>query len=147
MDTGGFFLAMGLSSAGPCFYERLGLGSDYHPLLQALAAADRIYPIWALSTQDILWSGYIGATPGSLGISAFPSMHVAMAVLFALYAARRSWLVGLLMWAFAAIIMVGSVVLGWHYAVDGYASVLISIAIWKACGHLLARFAPDGVAA
>ncbi|CAN7504752.1 phosphatase PAP2 family protein [Mesorhizobium caraganae] len=144
---GGFFLAMGLSSAGPCFYERLGLGSDYHPLLQALAAADRIYPIWALSTQDILWSGYIGATPGSLGISAFPSMHVAMAVLFALYAARRSWLVGLLMWAFAAIIMVGSVVLGWHYAVDGYASVLISIAIWKACGHLLARFAPDGVAA
>lgn len=67
--------------------------------------------------QDIVWSGYIGATPGSLGISAFPSMHVAMAVLFALYATRRSRLAGLLMWAFAAIIMVGSVVLGWHYAV------------------------------
>lgn len=143
----GFFLAMGLSSAGPCFYERLGLGSDYHPLMQALAAADRIYPIWALSTQDMLWSGYIGATKGSIGISAFPSMHVAMAVLFALYATGRSRLVGLLMWAFAAIIMVGSVILGWHYAVDGYASVLISIAIWKACGHFLARFAPDGVAA
>lgn len=143
----GFFLAMGLSSAGPCFYERLGLGSDYHPLMQALATADRIYPIWALSTQDMLWSGYIGATKGSIGISAFPSMHVAMAVLFALYATRRSRLVGLLMWAFAAIIMVGSVILGWHYAVDGYASVLISIAIWKACGHFLARFAPDGVAA
>ena len=143
----GFFLAMGLSSAGPCFYERLGLGSDYHPLVQALASADRIYPIWALSTQDMLWSGYIGATKGSIGISAFPSMHVAMAVLFALYATGRSRLVGLLMWAFAAIIMVGSVVLGWHYAVDGYASVLISIAIWKACGHFLARFAPDGVAA
>jgi membrane-associated phospholipid phosphatase len=95
----------------------------------------------------MLWSGYIGATKGSIGISAFPSMHVAMAVLFALYATRRSRLVGLLMWAFAAIIMVGSVILGWHYAVDGYASVLISIAIWKACGHFLARFAPDGVAA
>ncbi|UVK41626.1 phosphatase PAP2 family protein [Mesorhizobium sp. AR10] len=144
---GGFFLAMGLSSAGPCYYERLGLGGDFHPLMQALTAADRIYPVWALSTQDLLWSGYIGATHGSIGISAFPSMHVAMAVLFALYATRRSRLAGLLMWAFAAIIMVGSVVLGWHYALDGYAGALISIAIWKACGYFLVRFAPDGVAA
>ncbi|MGX9144627.1 phosphatase PAP2 family protein [Mesorhizobium sp. 128a] len=70
-----------------------------------------------------------------------------MVVLFALYATRRSRLVGLLMWAYAAIIMIGSVVLGWHYAMDGYASVLISIAIWKACGRVLARFAPDGATA
>ena len=118
---GGFFLAMGLSSAGPCFYERLGLGSDFQPLMQALAAADRVHPIWALSTQDMLWSGYTGATNGSIGISAFPSLHVAMATLFALYAARRSRLAGLLMWTFAGIIMVGSVVLAWHYALDGYA--------------------------
>ena len=87
---GGFFLAMGLSSAGPCYYERLGFGSDFHPLMQALAAADRVYPIWALRTQNLLWSGYIGETSGSIGISAFPSLHVAMAVLFALYATRRS---------------------------------------------------------
>lgn len=144
---GGFFLAMGLSSAGPCFYERLGLGGDFRPLMQALAAADQVYPVWALSTQDLLWSGYTGATNGSIGISAFPSLHVAMAVLFALYATRRSRLAGLLMWAFAGIIMVGSVVLGWHYALDGYAGALISIAIWKACGYFLIRFAPAGVAA
>ncbi|WP_245525438.1 MULTISPECIES: phosphatase PAP2 family protein [unclassified Mesorhizobium] len=144
---GGFFLAMGVSSAGPCFYERLGLGSDFHPLMQALAAADRIYPIWALSTQDMLWNGYTGATNGSIGISAFPSMHVAMAVLFSLYATRRSRLAGLLMWAFACTIMVSSVVLGWHYALDGYAGALLSITIWKACGYFLIRFAPDGVAA
>lgn len=143
---GGFFLAMGLSSAGPCYYERLGLGGDFHPLMQALAAADRIYPIWALGTQDMLWSGYIGATDGSIGISAFPSMHVAIAVLFSLYATRRSRLAGILMWAFAGVIMVGSVVLGWHYAIDGYAGALLSIMIWKACGYFLARFAPSGVA-
>lgn len=137
---GGFLLAMGVSSAGPCFYERLGLGSDFHPLMQALAAADRIYPIWALSTQDMLWNGYTGVTDGSIGISAFPSMHVAMAVLFSLYATRRSQLAGLLMWAFAGVIMVSSVVLGWHYALDGYAGALIAIAIWKACGYFLIRF-------
>jgi len=142
---GGFLLAMGLSSAGPCYYERLGFGSDFHPLMQALAAADRVYPIWALSTQDLLWSGYTGATKGSIGISAFPSMHVAMAVLFALYATRRSRLAGILMWAFAGIIMISSVVLGWHYALDGYAGALISLTIWKACGYFLTRFAPDGL--
>ncbi|OHV88405.1 phosphoesterase PA-phosphatase [Mesorhizobium sp. ORS 3428] len=143
---GGFFLAMGLSSAGPCFFERLGLGDDFRPLMQSLAAADRIYPIWALSTQDMLWNGYTGATSGSIGISAFPSMHVAIAVLFALYARRRSWLVGMLMWVFAGIIMVGSVVLGWHYALDGYAGALLSIVIWKACGHFLIRFGPEDLA-
>lgn len=141
---GGFFLAMGLSSAGPCYYERLGLGSDFHPLMQALAAADRVYPIWALKTQNLLWSGFIGETSGSIGISAFPSLHVAMAVLFALYATRRSRLVGILMWTFAGVIMVGSVVLGWHYALDGYAGALLSLTIWKACGYFLTRFAPDG---
>jgi membrane-associated phospholipid phosphatase len=144
--VGGFFLAMGLSSAGPCFFERLGLGGDFRPLMQALAAADRVYPIWTLGTQDMLWSGYTGATSGSIGISAFPSMHVAMAVLFALYATRRSRLAGMLMWAFAGVIMVSSVVLGWHYALDGYAGALLSVAIWKACGSFLSRFAPEGVA-
>ncbi|MFA6154338.1 phosphatase PAP2 family protein [Mesorhizobium sp.] len=141
---GGFFLAMGLSSAGPCYFERLGLGSDFHPLMQALAAADRVYPIWALNTQDLLWSGYIGETSGSIGISAFPSLHVAMAVLFALYATRRSWLAGILMWTFAGVIMVGSVVLGWHYALDGYAGALVSLTIWKTSGYFLARLAPEG---
>ena len=142
---GGFFLAMGLSSAGPCFFGRLGLGDNFQPLMQALAAADRVYPIWALATQDMLWSGYTGATSGSIGISAFPSMHVAMAVLFALYATRRSRLVGVLVSVFAGMIMIGSVALGWHYAVDGYAGALLTLMIWKACGYFLARFAPAGV--
>ncbi|ESW79160.1 hypothetical protein X773_18745 [Mesorhizobium sp. LSJC285A00] len=30
---------------------------------------------------------------------------------------------------------------------DDYASDLISIAIWKACGYFLGKFAPEGVAA
>jgi membrane-associated phospholipid phosphatase len=43
------------------------------------------------------------------------------------------------MWIFAAIIMLGSVVLGWHYALDGYAGILISVAIWKITGVVLSR--------
>ena len=144
--VGGFFVAMGFSSAGPCYFADLGLGGDYLPLMKALDAANRVYPIWALSTQKMLWSGYIGSGAGSIGISAFPSIHVATAVLFALYASRRSRVAGALMWAFAATIMVGSVVLAWHYAVDGYAGALISLTIWKLTGRWLDRFSPEGVA-
>ena len=143
---GGFLVAMGFSSAGPCYYSLLGLGGDYQPLMASLEAANRVYPIWAVSTQEMLWKGYTGVTAGSIGISAFPSLHVATAVLFALYASRRSRLAGALLWAFAALIMVGSVVLGWHYAVDGYAGALISLAIWKLTGRWLGRFAPEGIA-
>lgn len=142
---GGFFLAMGLSSAGPCFYERLGLGADYSPLMQALAAADRTYPLWALHTQDMLWSGYTGSSSGNIGISAFPSMHVSMAVLFSLYAWCRFRWAGLALWVFAGVIMIATIVLGWHYAVDGYAGGFISVMIWKATGYFLEDFATDRV--
>jgi len=144
--VGGFFIAMGFSSAGPCYFSRLGFGSDYQPLMDALGAANQVYPIWAFSTQEMLWNGYSGATMGSIGISAFPSIHVATAVLFALYASRRSRIAGALLWAFAATIMLGSVVLAWHYAIDGYAGALISLTIWKLTGRWLDRFSPEGVA-
>jgi hypothetical protein len=138
--SAGFLLATEFSSAGPCYYARLGLGEIYQPLMDKLANANDIYPIWALSTQDKLWDGYIGVTDGSLGISAFPSMHVAIAVLIALYAHSRSPAVGIAMWMFAGIILVGSVALGWHYAVDGYGGALLSILIWKAAGWFCGRF-------
>ena len=135
----GFFVALGFSSAGPAYYARLGLGDDYRPLMDALYVANSRYDIWALRTQDLLWQGYVGTTSGSVGISAFPSVHVISAVLFALYASRQSKVVGNAFWIFAGIIMVGSVMLGWHYAVDGYAGALISVLVWKAAGRLLDR--------
>lgn len=40
---------------------------------------------------------------------------------------------------FAILIFAGSVHLGWHYAVDGYASALSTAAIWIGVGRLLRR--------
>ena len=81
--------------------------------------------VGALEGQDLLWQGYTGGRPGSAGISAFPSMHVATATLFALAARRlhpRLFPLGLAYWA---VIMLGSVLLAWHYAVDGYVGILL----------------------
>jgi hypothetical protein len=68
----GFFIATTFSSAGPCFFEDLGLGYRYKPLMDALERSSEVWPIWALKTQDMLWEGYKHQRAGSLGISAFP---------------------------------------------------------------------------
>lgn len=140
---GGFLMAAGYSSAGPCFYERIGLGTLYAPLMEHLHNASAQYTLWALDTQDKLWAGFIGERPGTAGISAFPSMHVATATLFVLAARHMHRAVLWLAVAFWLVIMIGSVVLAWHYAVDGYAGALIALALWRVTGSY-ATALPDG---
>ena len=134
---GGFFLAVIFSSAGPAFYELAGYGTEYVPLMNTLYEAAETVPLWALSTQELLWEGYSGARDGSAGISAFPSMHVATAALIAIYASRVNWIAAVAAWIFFAAIMVGSVLLGWHYAVDGYGGFILAIVFWKMAGVLI----------
>lgn len=126
----GFFIATAFSSAGPCFFERAGFGDDYSKMMVQLNVAAQTEAVWALATQNLLWDGFVGTRDGSVGISAFPSLHVGTATLLALYAGSRNWLWGILGWTFAIIIMIGSVVLAWHYAVDGYAGAFFAIIIW-----------------
>ena len=42
-------------------------------------------------------------------------------------------------WTFFALILVGSVHLGWHYAIDGYLGMLGAWIIWRAVGWWLKR--------
>jgi hypothetical protein len=42
-------------------------------------------------------------------------------------------------WTFAALIFVGSIHLGWHYAVDGIMAGLMMAGIWYAAGRYLDR--------
>ena len=135
--VGGNFLALAFSSAGPVYYERLGLGTDFVPLMDHLRLLNDISPVWALGVQEGLWDGH--TKDGHLaGISAMPSMHVATSVLIALYASTHarwaSWAASI----FAVLIMIGSVHLGWHYAVDGYLGALIAWGAWiigRRCAH------------
>ena len=73
------------------------------------------------------------------GISAMPSMHVGTSVLFAIlgFSAGKKWL-GYLMSVFAFLIFIGSIHLGWHYAIDGYAGAAIAVACWWISGKIVA---------
>ena len=67
-----------------------------------------------------------------------PSMHVALTTLFALVCWGTKRWIGILMSFYALIILIGSVHLAWHYAIDGYAGALGMIAIWWVVGRVLA---------
>jgi hypothetical protein len=133
---GGGLLALYFSSAGPVYYGLLGNSPDpFAPLLSYLHGVDGRIPILALDTQQLLWDGYQGKVK-PIGISAFPSMHNASAVLFALAAWRLNRTAGIWFTIYAFVILLGSVHLGWHYAVDGYAAVVIALACWWLSGFI-----------
>jgi hypothetical protein len=63
-----------------------------------------------------------------------PSLHNAMAVLFACAAYQADRRIGRLFAGYALLIWIGSIHLGWHYAVDGIVAAALTVAIWKLAG-------------
>ena len=129
----GGIMALALASVGPCFVDDF-YGNDYYEPLMA-----------RLPDDLIMTSGmnYLLATEGQDaiggGISAMPSLHVAIAVLTALCVRDRFPGLQWLPWIYAVIIYIGSIHLGWHYASDGIVSAVGMVAIWKAAGWYLDR--------
>jgi membrane-associated phospholipid phosphatase len=92
-------------------------------------------PLTSLAAQRV-WDEYrAGDLEAGSGSSAMPSMHVAMATLFALRGWRSGRTPGMALTGFAAVSFAGSVQLGWHYAVDGYMSAALMAALWHVVGR------------
>ena len=140
----GSLAALILSSAGPVYFgDVTGLADPFAPLMTrlyeidaAIRTAGGVDGLPALGVQEVLWNFYItqDTTYGS-GISAMPSLHVAVTTLIAISAYRLHPVAGYVMWAYTAMIVLGSVHLGWHYAIDGYASIAATIVIWRLVGR------------
>ncbi|MGH6932309.1 MAG: phosphatase PAP2 family protein [Dongiaceae bacterium] len=137
----GNLAAILLSSAGPVYFGRVtGLDDPFAPLMAYLHSANEVAPVAALEVQDLLWTWYSGhvATPGA-GISAMPSMHLAVVFSFVLLGFATSRMFGVIFSLFAVFIFIGSVHLGWHYAIDGYVGIIGTWLIWRLSGWLLDR--------
>lgn len=136
---GGGIIATMFSSAGPVYYSDIGLSPDpYKPLFQFLYDVNSRIPIWNLDMQRFLWDSYV-TNKDPLGISAFPSMHNAMAFLFALVTWKCNRKLGIAFAVFTALIFFASVHLGWHYAVDGYGAFALALVFWW-MGGIFARW-------
>jgi hypothetical protein len=137
------------SSAGPCYYAHVvGTPDPFAPLFQRLAEIGDQRALAAPWLQDQVWRAHqAGMSAPYRGISAMPSMHVAITFLFALTGFARSRLTGVVTGGYAAVVVLGSVLLGWHYAIDAYASLLGAWLIWRLAGRLIAvRGIPPSVA-
>lgn len=131
-------LAILFSSAGPCYYENLIGVNEYDELFSLLLKTKNIFPIKALDVQKIVWDNYAAGSPEPIkSISAMPSMHVSLAFLWFLLSFRYSFLLRVTMGLYFILILIGSVALGWHYAIDGYVAILGTGLIWWAMGRLL----------
>jgi hypothetical protein len=134
-------------SAGPFWFHFTGAKQDdYAGLFAYLMQADPNGDFSAVNFQRYLWQAYLqGATHIGTGISAFPSIHVAVATLYALHAWPLGRMPRIAATTFLVLIMVGAVHLGWHYAVDCYAGLLGAVLIYGAVGAIQrwhARTAP-----
>ena len=68
-----------------------------------------------------------------------PSMHVAGAMLFALLGWRTNRALGIVLSINVTLILIATVHLAWHYALDGYIAVIGTLAIWWVVGSVIGR--------
>ena len=115
-------------SAGPIYYDRL-FGTEVYSEMRASLAAAGIEGSFFGDVQQGLWDAYEEEAQAiGSGISAFPSVHVAMMTVTALYLQEKHRLLGLLGWAMFAGVLFISVWTGYHYAIDGYFSAIAVVA-------------------
>jgi hypothetical protein len=134
----GTVAALVFASAGPCYYHQVATGPNpYAPLIDVLEKYHARGLLFARMNQVGLWNAMESDTWIPFGgISAMPSVHVAMTVLMALVARLQNRTAGMLLTLYAVVIFLGSILLGWHYAIDGYFGALIAGVVWKAVASL-----------
>lgn len=130
-----------LSSAGPIFFDRVYGGSSFAGLTDAL---QRGAPLTTL-TANMLWRAHeSGSLMVGNGISAMPSMHVALTLWLALLLNRTRF--AAFGWVYFALIWVGSVLLGWHWFSDGLVGSLAMLGLWYAAPRFAQLAALNDVA-
>ena len=121
----GAWFYFAVPSLGPCYV----LKDDYTEVRAAMPGQS--------ATMDLLFAHYgrirslhrhpegFDVSP-YLGVAAMPSLHVGAQAFLMFFARRRSKVLFALFAALTAVTFFTAVVSGWHYAIDGYAGLLLA---------------------
>ena len=127
----GGIMATLFASVGPAFVEPILGMKGFAAQTDYLHAANEVIPVMVVPVQQLLVDGYFSSDGGlGKGISAMPSMHVAICVLYWLAGREISPAHGRFFFWFMVVIWIGSVHTAYHYAVDGLVSFAAVGALW-----------------
>lgn len=108
-------------SAGPAFYGHV-TGDTARFAEQLRMIDDSVGSLF----QTYLWQNHSNGAIGlGTGISAFPSVHVGVTMMNALFMREINRTAGYIGFAYVAVILASSTLFGWHYLIDGYVSILV----------------------
>ncbi len=127
-----------------------GLGCWLYVALPAVGPIYYVPELWreiaakmpaASAMHEALWANYQKMLAGRNGvlrefnpiyaIAAMPSLHVGAHALFAFWSWRHARPIALVFIVATFLTFLGSLVTGWHYAVDGYAGILLAFASYR----------------
>jgi len=102
------------------------------PLVSHMPATVRLQSALVMETLAVT-QGRFNFTAQYFGLAAFPSLHVGIMVLYALWARRvgRFWTGWFA--CFGGLILIGSVLTGYHYLVDGLAGAALAWGCYRIC--------------
>jgi len=132
-------MATAFASVGPCFVGPLLGDRTFDAQMAYLNSANAEVPVMTLRVQQMLLDWFYADANGlGSGITAMPSMHVAIAFLFWLAMRQAAPRAAAWFGLFFAITWVSSVHLAYHYAVDGLVSVIAVTLLWQLSGWVFA---------
>ncbi len=120
------------SSVGPVFYgDFYQTNNPYSDIQDTLSlATSHGEVLWPEAVQVLLDMTRNSVIADLNGISAMPSMHIGISFLISLYALTVHRGIGIGCMIFSALIFLSSLILGFHYAIDGYMACIAVGVIW-----------------
>jgi hypothetical protein len=126
----GGVVATASSSAGPIFWTEFYPADEVFLQMKGAIMSNPHIGNIALYAQYLLENYRDRTIDFGTGISAFPSIHVAVAALTAWVLTSLGRCMAVAGWAYACIIEYGSIYSGWHYGLDGYVSLIAVSLCW-----------------